>query len=288
MREFFIRLLDSGEDHAIEITSFSVWHFAYLLVIFGCIIGASFILAKKSKKTKTKVLNAIAIVTLVIYILDFFFQPLYTSNNQMDIDKLPFHICTLMGIVIVFAQFTKKHTWLKEVSVPLALAGALMYITYPNSALGGITPWCYKVVQTFTFHGLLLAWGVLSLTTKSVQLHWKNIWRHFVAIIVIALWATVGNLLYTNPSHHYDWFFLTGSTFPFVPTWLMPILVIIAIFTMVVIFYSLNCLGLKMAENYKNKKESQPEKDVEEIKSTKSEKIITSAKTNNTKTTTKK
>lgn len=117
-----------------------------------------------------------------------------------------------------------------------------MYLTYPGSALGGVSPICYRVVQTFLFHGALLGYGVLSVTTKQVELDVKKVWKELVVIVVIACWASIGNALYETSTHHYDWFFLTGSTFPFIPKPLMPFAVIIAVFGMVMIIYGLNYL----------------------------------------------
>lgn len=77
----------------------------------------------------------------------------------MDVDKLPFHICTLVAVFIPFAQFNKKFAKIKDVISCLAIVASLIYISYPGSALGGVLPWCYKVVQTFVFHGLVFAWG---------------------------------------------------------------------------------------------------------------------------------
>ena len=84
------------------------------------------------------------------------------------------------------------------------------------------------------YHGMLLGWGVLNLTTAQVKLNWKNIWMPLVGILIITVWAAIGNICYNehwaDGSPHFDWFFITGSTFPFVPTALMPFLTITAVF----------------------------------------------------------
>lgn len=232
----FLRKIFGWKVGSVSIELFSIWHFLYILFIAGAIVGGAFLLKNKSNQTKEKTLKVIVITTLVLYIADFMLQPFVTSDFTLDIDKLPFHICTLMCIVATFAQFSKKD-WFKEVAVTLAMAGSLMYLVYPGSALGGVSPWCYKVVQTMVYHGLLLSWGVLSLTTGEVKLHVKKMWQPLIGVVCIALWAGLGNLCFNGGPHHYDWFFITGSTFPFVPKWLMPFAVITAVYGVVACFY---------------------------------------------------
>ena len=170
----------------------------------------------------------------------------------MNVDKLPFHICTLMGCLIPFAQFNKKFDKIKDVICCLSIVASLMYITYPGSAIGDVLPWCYKVVQTFVFHGLVFAWGVISLATGAIKLEFKNIWKELVAILIIIVWASFGNNAYSNELHHYDWFFITGSTFPFVPTWLMPFAVLAAVYAMCAIIFSIDLGVKKFIRNNKN------------------------------------
>lgn len=94
-----------------------------------------------------------------------------------------------------------------------------------------------KVVQTMVYHGFLLSWGGLSLTTGEVKLHVKKMWQPLIGIVCIALWSGLGNLCFNGGPHYYDWFFITGSTFPFVPKWLMSFAVITAVYGVVACFY---------------------------------------------------
>lgn len=237
-----------------EITLFSIWHFLYLILIIGGTIGTAFIFKNRSEKTKKIALQVYAYLVLFVYLIDFFIQPLVSSSGRLDIDKLPFHICTLMAIFIPLVQFNKRLSFLKECVVALSIVSALMYMVYPGSALGGVAPWSYKVIQTFLYHGLTFVWGFLSLSTKQTQLHIKRVWIELVFIVGIALWAALGNFLYTNPTHHYDWFFITGSTFPFIPSWIMPFVVVVAVFGMVVLIYGIYYLVLKIAKEINKRK----------------------------------
>ena len=253
MSEFFTKIFGTNKG-SIEITLFSIWHILWIVLILGLSLGAYFLLRNKSEKAKTTSLNVLAYLVIGFYILDFFIMPF--SQGKIDIDKLPFHICTLTGIFIPFAQFNKKFSPIRNVITCFAIVASLMYITYPGSALGGVTPWCYKVVQTFIYHGLVFAWGFLSVTLKAVNFNFKEIWQEAVGLVIIIVWAFFGNYAYVGipDGHHYDWFFVTGSTFPFVPTWLMPFLVFIAVFGMCALIYLIDYVTKIIIKKHSEKK----------------------------------
>lgn len=220
-----------------EISLFSVWHFLYILLIVGGTIWAAFALVRKNEKTQDSVLKTLATLLVVTYLGDFFFHPFV--YGELNVDKLPFHLCTFLCPCVAFAQFNKKFAFAKEAVAVLSIVGSLMYVTYPGSAIGDISPFHYKIVQTFLYHGLLFAWGVLSAATRRVEFNFKRVWQPLLLILLIVVWASIGNALYSNEEHHYDWFFLTGSTFPFIPAPLMPLAVIAAVFGMVNIIYGI-------------------------------------------------
>jgi len=121
----------------------------------------------------------------------------------------------------------------------LSIAAPLMYVVYPGSALGTESPFCYEIFQTFLYHGLLLAYGVLNLTTGTVVPNIRNSYQSLIGICLTALWAAFGNAVYSEEGwgKGYDWFFITGKTFPFVPSAFMPFASVGAVFGTVVAVY---------------------------------------------------
>lgn len=239
MRDFLIRLFETKEE-PFDITLYSVWHIAYALIIFVSIFTVAWLLRKKSGSAKTKVLNFIAYVIAIVYIGDFFIQPLF-RDGAMNVDKLPFHICTLLCPVIAFTQFNKSFACIKEPVAFLSIISPLMYIVYPGSALGTESPFCYEIIQTFIYHGLLLAYGVLILTTRTIVPSIRNCYKSLIGLCFTAIWASIGNIVYSEEGwgKGYDWFFITGKTFPFVPSAIMPFVVILCTFGMVLIIYGI-------------------------------------------------
>lgn len=251
MREFFVKLFSTYESN-LEISLFSIWHVLFVVIIIGAAIGLAFYLKNKNDEFKTKTLNVICIIAISLYIADFFIMPLYRSSG-VDVDKFPFHFCTLTSILMCFVQFSKKFAKLREPVTMLAVVAPLMYLVYPGSAIGDITPFCYKVLQTFIYHGVVFTWGFLSITTKQTEIDIKRSYKSLILICAIIIWAAFGNALYSSEDHHYDWCFITGSTFPFIPKPLMPIVVAVCVFGMVLIIYGLYYAVNKIIKNKQSK-----------------------------------
>ncbi len=239
MYEFWHTLFrDYDGGNLWEIKLFNVWHILYIVLIFGLTALITWRGTVKKQK-QTCILNVLAAVLVGSYLLDFMIQPFMTDSFKMNIDKLPFHICIVCCPLILLVQFCKKAKWLKMPVVIFSLVASLMYITYPGTALGGITCFSYRVVQTFVYHGLLFAFGFLNLAWGVVELKWSKIWHCAVVLVCLELWAGLGNFSYNHADVHYDWLFITGSTYPFIPKPLMPVVVFAAIMLMVVIIYAL-------------------------------------------------
>ena len=130
-----------------------------------------------------------------------------------------------------------------------------MYICYPGTALGDISPISYKVIQTFFYHGVLFAYGVLSLTTKKVDFKMKNIWQALVLICIIAVWATIGNFAYAHDDGTpWNWFFLQDAAFGFdFPYPITSLMVISGVFVMCLIIYGIYFATLKVISKIKAK-----------------------------------
>ena len=122
-----------------EIAFLNFFHILYLLIILACAIGLAYYL--KSHKEKTRpALRALAYATIVLYVSDFFLQPFVSSDFTMNIDKLPFHICTVLCPILAFTEFNPKFAKFKEPVAILSIAAPLMYLVYPGNAIGEISP----------------------------------------------------------------------------------------------------------------------------------------------------
>lgn len=248
MRELFFKLFEMSHfDTGIQITAFSIPHFVYIFLIFGGIFLAWRRLRKQTDAKKERALRFLAYGLILSYLSDFFVHDFVYGGLNMD--KLPFHICTVLCPMVGIAQFNRKgHKLLEPVTV-LAMLAPLMYLCYPAS-VGSGEPWCYQAVQTMFFHGVLLAWGVLNLALGKVRLDWKSTWKSGVFLVAITLWAKLGNTLLEQ-----NWFFLNEDAFYIglvemgvIPQWVLMIANPIVFFLAVLAVYAVVCPLQRSAE----------------------------------------
>lgn len=261
MREFVTKIIQW--EGGPEITLYSIYHLLYAFLILGGGIAIPILMRKKSERAQTIYQNVLAILVTAIYIADFFIMPLYRADSDpttqlIHIDKLPFHFCTFMALVVPFAQFNtrlKNCQWFQEISVVMAIVPALMYIVYPGSALGGIGAFCYKVVQTFMYHGVLLSWGVFRLISRTTTISFKNIWKPALGIVAIMIWASLGNELYYNEvyGNDFNWCFIKYPFMSFIPAWSMPFVVFVCVFGTTACVYLIDYI-VKLIIKKKNSK----------------------------------
>lgn len=229
-----VRWLFSENQSQLQIRLFDVWHFLYLFVILGGSVLLGILFRKKSDAVKEKVIRLFAYLTIGLYVADFFIMPLSDSYSGISVYKLPFNICTIMAVLVPFAQFNPKLKGIKAPVVTLSVASSLMWMCYPGSALGGQPPFCYLIFQTFMYHGFLFCWGFLNLALGAVELNIKKIWKEFCGILLILVWAAFGNTVYDGEQ---NWFFIQKSIFPFLSDEIMPPMVVFCVFGCCLIVY---------------------------------------------------
>lgn len=206
MRELCFKLFEMSHfNTGIKITPFSISHIVYLVLIFGGTALAWWLLRNKSLQVKDKALRFLAYALVLSYLSDFFVHEFVYDGLNMD--KLPFHICTVLCPLAAIAQFNRKGYKILEPVAVLSVLAPLMYLCYPAS-VGDGEPWCYQAVQTMFYHGVLLSWGVLNLALGKVKLQWSHCWKCAVLLIAITLWAKLGNILLLH-----NWFFLEEDAF---------------------------------------------------------------------------
>ena len=259
MHDLFLWLFKKREE-PFEIAFLSFFHILYFVIIIGATLALAYYLNRHEEKRRPT-LRRLAYAIVILYVADFFLQPFVTSDFTMNIDKLPFHVCTVLCPIVAFAEFNPRMKGFKEPIAILAIVGPLMYLVYPGNAIGEISPFCYKILQTFIYHGVLFSWGVNTLLSGEFIPHIKKCYKSLILILLMAVWATFGNLVYNTSylgndpdAEHFDWMFLTGSSFSFLPPMLMPLASITAIFGVAVSVYGLYHLyaHLKNRKNHGN------------------------------------
>ena len=234
MKEFFAWLF-SQNNSDLQIGLFDIWHFLYLFITFGGTLALSLI-GRKFPNQKTKLLKLMAYLTVGLYLADFFIMPLSDSYDGISAYKLPFNICTIMAVLVPFVQWNAKFQKLRQPVVTLSIAASAMWMCYPGTALGGQPPFSYVIFQTFMYHGFLFCWGVLNLAYGEVKYDIRKIWKEFVGILMILVWASFGNAVYDRG---YNWFFIQTSIFPFLTDEIMPLMVVTSVFAACLAIYGI-------------------------------------------------
>ena len=232
MKEFFAWLFSQNNSN-LKIGLFDGWHFLYLFIVFGGTLALA-LLGCKFPKLRTRLQKIMAYLTIGLYVIDFFIMPLADSYDGISAYKLPFNICTIMAVLVPFVQFNPKLAKIRQPVVTLSIASSLMWMCYPGTALGGQPPFSYIIFQTFMYHGLLFCWAVLNLAYGEVTLHIKKIWKEFVGILMILVWAAFGNAVYPSED---NWFFIEKSIFPFLSDDVMPLMVVFSVFGVCLVIY---------------------------------------------------
>lgn len=239
MRDFMFKLFEMSHfNTGIQITPFSPAHIVYLILIFGGIIGTWLCMRSKGTDAKEKALRILAYAVAASYISDFFFHEFVYGG--LNTDKLPFHICTVLCPLSAYAQFNRNGHKIKEPVAMLAIIAPMMYLCYP-ACVGDGEPWCYQAVQTMFYHGVLMAWGILTLAFGAVKPQFKNCWKSAVLLTCITLWAKLGNILM-----EYNWFFLEEDAFyiglvegGIIPKWSLMIINPVVFFLVVLCVYGI-------------------------------------------------
>ena len=233
-------------DHkgGIIFTCFGIWHILYLFLIFGAIIATVLCLRKRSERAKHIAVETAIILAFGLYMADFFLMPF--AYGSINIEKLPFHVCTTMCILNFWSRHNK---FLGKFKTQLALLGLMsnfIYVMYPAGVeWHQVHPLSYRVAQTLLFHGAMAAYGIFVLVFETETLRWRDCWKELVLIVIMTCWALVGNTFYNanteEYSYFFNWFFVVQDPFGILPIqispYIMPGLVITTFFVADMLVY---------------------------------------------------
>ena len=257
MRDLFFKLFESSHfNTGIKITPFSVPHIVYMLLIFGTAFLLYFLFRKKETDKKVKVLRILAYLLILSYLSDFFMHEFVYTSGYLNMDKLPFHDCTVLCPLVGIVQFNRNGKKIIEPIAMLSILAPLMYLCYPAS-VGEGEPWCYQAVQTMFYHGTLFVWGVLTVAFGEVKPNIKKCYTSAILLVLITLWAKLGNVLMQH-----NWFFLEEDAFyiglvsnGIIPKWSLmvfnPIVFFLAVLAVYGVVYAIRSINKKRAINNK-------------------------------------
>lgn len=236
----FMNNLLSDKKGGTVFACFDIWHLCFIALFVGIGIFACLYLKDKGAEKRKPVIEAFVNIAFGLYIADFFLMPF--SYGVIDIEKLPFHVCTTM---CVMCFLSRRIGFLKKFKLQFAVLGLIsnfVYLMYPAGMMWHqIHPLSYRVVQTLLFHGVMAVYGLLVLIYERDSFSWEKCYRDFITITAMTLWALFGNTMYNNEVEFHNWFFVVRDPFNMFPQsaspYIMPFLNIAMFFAVELLVY---------------------------------------------------
>ena len=205
----FLRELLSDKKGGEVFTCFGVWHIVFIAV-FVC-LGAliCIYLKNKSPEGRRAFTDRFVCIPFGLYIADFFLMPF--AYGEIDIEKLPFHICTVTCVLCFVSRYNKHLAKFKLQLAALGFISNLVYLIYPAGVMWyAVSPLSYRVIQTLSFHGLMMIYGLLVLCYERES--YGYVYKDLCVVTTVTIWAMLGNFLYNN-ERVYNWFFVVRDPF---------------------------------------------------------------------------
>ena len=227
-------------------TCFGAWHFCYILIALTLVLAVSLYLRNKPQAISQRTCTILIDIAFGLYILDFFLMPF--AYEEIDIEKLPFHICTAMCVMCFLSRHSGRFEKYRGHLALLGFISNLVYLIYPAGVMWhAVHPLCYRVIQTLIFHGIMTAYGAITLMFDKDRPDIRE-WRTDLSILsAMTVWAMVGNALYHGSAgsydHDFNWFFVTKDPFgiidPAISPFVMPLVNIVLFFAVELIVYGI-------------------------------------------------
>ena len=209
---------------------FGPWHFFWIALTAAAWVLLYRALSKGNAAVRARWLDRLTALAFGLYILDFFLMPL--AYGEIDIEKLPFHACTAMGVLCFWSGRSPRLGRFRASFALLGFVSNVVYLLYPAGVMWhAVHPVSYRVIQTLGFHGLMSVACLLSLVFGSLG-NWR---QHLSVTAAMTAWAMLGNGVYNSETRVYNWFFVVRDPFGILPAavspLVMPVLNIVLFFS---------------------------------------------------------
>jgi hypothetical protein len=234
----------SDKKSDVVFSCFNLYHFIYMFVIFLSIISLVFIFKNKKESLKNKLVVGSINLAFIMYMLDFFLMPF--AYQSIDIEKLPFHICTVSCVLCFLSRHNNFFNKYKNIFAILGLIGNLIYVIYPAGVMWyQVHPLSYRVIQTLLYHGVMTSYGIFTLVFEKPRLEYKKSYKDLIVISLLVIWALLGNYLYNGTykdyDHFFNWLFVVRDPFYILPLevarFIMPFFMVIFLYLLSILVY---------------------------------------------------
>lgn len=251
-----LKNLFSDKKDSPVFTCFGPFHICVMALFAAVAVLACMYILKKRQNQK-KVVDVFIHIAFGLYILDYFLMPF--AYGQIDIEKLPFHVCTAMCVMCFISRHSAFWGKCKLQFAMLAFLSNLIYLIYPAGVMWyRVHPLSYRVIQTLSFHGIMMIYGLLVLIFEGKEFLWKRCYKDLAVVVAMTAWAWLGNTFYNSESRLYNWFFVVRDPFYMIPEgiapYVMPFLNILIFFLAeMLLYFIVGRLGRKFVKENSGK-----------------------------------
>ena len=216
-----LRNLLADKTGGVAFRCFGIWHIIYIVIFVALAVLICLHLKDKTPEKRKKMADLLVGIAFGLYMLDFFLMPF--AYGEIQISKLPFHICTTMSIMCFWSRHSAFFGKFRLQLATLGFLSNLTYLLYPAAMMWlNLHPLSYRVVQTLLFHGIMMLYGLVVLVYESREFSWKKLHKDLGVVAAMTLWACLGNYLYNSSEKLYNWFYVVQDPFEMFPLTISP------------------------------------------------------------------
>lgn len=230
---------------------FGLWHWCYILLAFAAVVVAALNMRKMDGASRERTLDNWINLAFGLYIADFFLMPF--AYEAIDLEKLPFHVCTAMCVACFLSRrWEPLKPWKSHLAL-LGFLSNLVYLIYPAGVMWQqVHPVSYRCVQTLSFHAVMAVYGFLTLSFGEQAVSCKNWRKDLTVITAMTAWAVLGNALYNGKAggydHFFNWFFVVQDPFGILPEAIAPFMMPLV---NIVVFFGVEMLVISLFDRIK-------------------------------------
>ena len=251
MYSFLHQILSDKKGGAV-FSCFGAWHLFYIILTVAVAIISLLYLRGKTKNAVNRLSRIFINFAFGIYLAGFFLMPI--AYGEIDIEKLPFHVCTAMCVACFLSNHNSLFAKFRLQLAMLGFISNLIYLIYPAGVMWhGVHPLSYRVIETLLFHSAMTVYGLLVMISEHDGFKWRRCYKNLSVTVCMTLWAMLGNLIYNGElgdySHFFNWFFVVRDPFYVLPAniapYIMPIFNVVAFFGLEMLVHLIMCKSQK-------------------------------------------
>lgn len=179
---------------------FSPSHIVFIILVYLLSFTVSYLLRNAKREKITVFLKVLSIIMVIHEVSKISWESYYDITTGRGFNKeglLPVYTCSLFIYTLLAAAWGRGRA--RECSLSFITTIGLLYgaigVVYCNG-LNFYPFWTFGAFYSLLFHSTMFATGVFLLVTGYKKLEWKDVFRGFIPIVLLALIAIPINYTY--------------------------------------------------------------------------------------------